>query len=36
MAGAGGIATSRQLLDAAMEFQAAKDWDKAWSPKGIG
>lgn len=27
--GAGGIATSRQLLDAAMEFQAAKDWDKA-------
>lgn len=36
MAGAGGIATSRQLLDAAMEFQAAKDWDKAWGPKGIG
>ena len=27
--GVGGIASSRQLLDAAMEFQAAKDFDKA-------
>ena len=27
--GSGGIATSRQLLDAAIEFQAAKDWEKA-------
>jgi len=29
--GVGGIASSRQLLDAAMEFQAAKDFDKAAS-----
>lgn len=29
IAGAGGVATSRQLLDAAIEFEAAQDFSKA-------